>query len=532
MSQTAAGRYANLVSQRYVFLERARDCARVTIPTIMPPAGHGPTTKYPTPFQSMGARGLNNLASKLVLALLPPNSPFFRLVIDDFALEKITGQPGMRGEVDKALNKIERAVQTAVEANAVRTTAFEAFKQLINSGNVLCYLPPEGGMRAFRLDSYVVHRDPSGNVLEIVTEEDISPSVLPNVIRKVIRARKLAGNDGDKDGDESTEKTIKLYTWVRRTDKHWAVHQEVEGEVIPKSKGTYPLDKSPWMPLRWTKIDGEDYGRGLVEEYLGDLRSLEGLSQAIVEGSAAAAKMLFLVKPNGNTRIDTISKAPSGAVRAGNAEDVTVLQLNKHADFSVAQQTMQQIEERLSQAFMLAQSATRQAERVTAEEIRLMAGELEDSLGGVYSLMSQEFQLPLVNRLMHQMERQGKLPALPPGMIKPAITTGLEALGRGNDMTKLQRLLQNLEPLGPEQIAQRLNVGEYIKRVGTADGIEMDGLIYSDDQVQQNQQQAQMMEMVKQLGPQALNQAGGITQSLIDQHTKLNGQAAPQAGNG
>lgn len=527
MTQTAAGRYSQLVSIRYNALERARDCAKLTIPTLMPPAGHGPTTKYPTPFQSLGARALNNLASKLVLALLPPNSPFFRLVVDDFALEKMTGQPGMRGEVDKALNKIERAVQGAVEVNAVRTTSFDAFKQLINAGNVLLYLPPEGGMRYYKMDSYAVHRDPSGNVLEIITEEDISPSVLPIIIRKEIEAQHR--QDGTHKGDDSVEKTIKLYTWVRRTDKRWEVHQEVEGNVIPKSKGNYPLTKSPWMPLRWSKIDGEDWGRGLVEEYLGDLRSLEGLSQAIVEGSAAAAKMLFLVKPNGTTRIDTIAKAPSGAVRSGNAEDVTVLQLQKHADFQVAQSVIQDITERLSQAFMLAQSATRNAERVTAEEIRLMAGELEDSLGGIYSLMSQEFQLPLVNRLMHQMERQGKLPSLPEGMIKPAITTGMEALGRGNDMTKLQRLLQNLEPLG-DALATRLNVGEYIKRLGTADGIDMDGLIYTDDQVAQNAQQAQMMEMMKQLGPNAVNQAGGITQSLIDQKTAADGQAAPQAG--
>ena len=42
-------------------------------------------------------------------------------------------------------------------------------------------------------------------------------------------------------------------------------------------------------------VDGEDYGRGRVEEFLGDLQSLESLTQAITEGSAAAAKVVFLV---------------------------------------------------------------------------------------------------------------------------------------------------------------------------------------------------------------------------------------------
>ena len=50
--------------------------------------------------------------------------------------------------------------------------------------------------------------------------------------------------------------------------------------------------------LRFNSVDGEDYGRGRVEEFLGDLKTLEGLSQALVEGSAAAAKVIFLVSPS------------------------------------------------------------------------------------------------------------------------------------------------------------------------------------------------------------------------------------------
>ncbi|WP_416142518.1 portal protein [Escherichia coli] len=42
----------------------------------------------------------------------------------------------------------------------------------------------------------------------------------------------------------------------------------------------------------------------------------------------------------------------------------------------------------------------RTGERVTAEEIRYVASELEDTLGGVYSILSQELQLPLVRVLL------------------------------------------------------------------------------------------------------------------------------------
>jgi hypothetical protein len=498
MAQSAASRYTALEQARRPFLDRARDAATLTIPSLMPPDGHTGFTKLPTPFQGIGARGVNNLASKLLLALLPPNSPFFRLQVDDFTLEKMTKQKGMRAEVEKAFNMIERSVMGQIEAGAMRVTAFEALKHLINDGNALCFLPDDGGMKLFRLDRYVVVRDPMGNVLEIITKEDLAHDAMPPDVQQLLPA---------KENSKSHDAKCALYTWVRRAEdgKFWKVHQEVHDIIVPGSYGTYPIAKSPWLPLRWTKIDGEDYGRGYVEEYIGDLKSLEALSKAIVEGSAAAARVLFLVKPNGTTKMKDVTDAPNTAVRSGNADDVTVLQMQKFNDFKVAQGTAEAIERRVSMAFLLNSSVQRNGDRVTAEEIRYVASELEDGLGGVYSILSQEFQLPFVTRIMWQMERQKKLPALPRGLVRPVITTGLEALGRGHDLTKLDTLLQRLAPLGPEVISTYLNVGDYITRVGTSLGIDMGGLVASEEQVMASQQAAQARQLMEKLGPKGMD---------------------------
>jgi hypothetical protein len=200
-----------------------------------------------------------------------------------------------------------------------------------------------------------------------------------------------------------------------------------------------------------------------------------------------------------------VQDAPNTAVRAGKADDVTVLQMNKFNDFKVAQGVMESIEKRISMAFLLNSSVQRNGERVTAEEIRYVASELEDGLGGVYSILSQEFQLPFVTRIMWQMERQKKLPPLPKGLVRPVITTGLEALGRGQDLTKLDTLLQRIAPLGPEVISTYLNVGDYITRVGTSLGIDMAGLVASQEQVQASQQAAQARQMMEKLGPKGMD---------------------------
>jgi hypothetical protein len=497
MAITAAGRYSQLEAARRPFLDRGREAAALTIPSLLPPDGHTGSTKFKTPYQGIGARGVNNLASKLLLTLFPPNAPFFRYLIDDFMLEKLTKRPNMRAEVEKALGMMERAVMTEIEAKAHRVSAFETLKLLIATGNALAYIPPDSTMKVFRLDRYVAKRDPMGNVIEHITKETIAPDTLPEEY-----LQKLTGDVKSRvDKARAADKTLDLYTHVVLKGRHWVVYQEVMGIKVPGTNGTYPKDKSPWLALRFTKVDGEDYGRGYVEEYYGDLKSLEILTKAIVEGSAAAAKILILVNPNGTTSQKTVAEAPSGAVRSGNAADVTILQLDKYADFRIAKETMSEIGQRLAFAFLLNSAIQRGGERVTAEEIRFMAAELEDALGGVYSILSLEFQLPIVNRTMFNLETTGRLPTLPKGTVRPTITTGLEALGRGHDLNKLDLLIQRLQPLGAATIERYLVIPDYITRTATSLGIDTGGLVRSDAEVQERDKQAMMQAMAQQALP-------------------------------
>lgn len=512
-NQSCSGMYAKLETDRRTFLDRARECAELTIPSLLPKDGHSSASRLPTPWQGIGARGVNNLASKLLLALLPPNAPFFRLSIDDFTLEELTQQEGMRAKVEEGLNRIERSVMNEIEANAIRVGGFEALKQLLVTGNVLVYLPPEGGVRVFRMDRFVVRRDPMGNVLEIITKESVSVKTLDPEIQELLSAEKA---------DAAGKDNVDMYTHIYLEGKKWKVYQEVKSTRIPGSEGSYPLDKSPWVPVRFTKIDGENYGRGYVEEYLGDLKSLEGLTQSIVEGSAAAAKVLFLVNPNGVTTKEDLAKAPNGEFVDGVTTDVAALQLQKYNDFRVALETVNQINERLSFAFLLNSAVQRSGERVTAEEIRYMANELEAALGGIYSILSQEFQLPLVKRIMFQMERQKRLPTLPEGTVQPVIVTGLEALGRGNDLNKINMFLEAAAMVS--QLPPEINKSDALTRIGSSLGIDMKGLVKSPEEVAAEMQQQQQMAMMQQAMNPLINQGG----QLLKEGMSNAAEAAPQ----
>ena len=487
--QSIAKTYENMAADRESFLSRARSCAELTIPTLMPPEGHTGTTQFTTPFQSVGARGVNNLASKLLMTLLPPNQSFFRLTIDDFDLTELGGDA--RGKAEEALARIERSATQEVESKAIRVPTFEALKQLIVSGNVLVHMPPKSGMKVFRLDRYVIQRDTMGNLLKIIVKETIAYDALPKEVLEALMENPEYQVDTNK-------KECDIYTCIRRVGKKFEVHQEVHNIMIPSTKGSYTEDKLPWMALRFIAIDGQDYGRSFCEEIVGDLKSLESLTAAIVEGSAASAKLLFMVRPNGTTKARSIADAPNGAIISGAAEDVTTLQAQKFNDFRVAQETMNTISERLAYSFLLNSSVQRQAERVTAEEVRYMAQELETALGGIYSVLSQEFQVPLVNLLLSKMQKEGKMPKFPKDTLKPQIVTGLEALGRGQDLNKLNQFLSMLQPLGAEVIASELNISDYLDRLGASLGIDTQGLVKSEEQKMQEQQQQQEMMMQQQ----------------------------------
>jgi hypothetical protein len=501
MYQSAKSLYQQCESQRFNFLDRGREAAKLTIPHLLPPEGFHPTSRLETPYQGIGARGVNNLSSKLLLALFPANAPFFRLTMDQSELNKMEEEmqedaQGLRTELDRALAKIERSTTQSMEVEAYRVGLYECLRHLVVSGNALIYLPEQGGLRVFHLDRFVVKRDPMGNVTHIVVLETVAPTELPEEVRGEIKM-------------ESNEKTCDLYTAVvKQPDGKYKVWQEVKGVVLPESVGEYKEENLEWIPLRWSRIDGESYGRGFVEEYLGDLISLNGLSRAILEGSVAAAKLLFLVNPNGSTEIDEITDAPNGAVINGNREEIGTLQADKFNDFRVAQETMFKIEERLAHAFLLNSNVVRQAERVTAEEIRMLSQELEATLGGLYSLLSQELQLPLVTKTLNRLVKTKKIPKLPEGVVRPAITTGVDALGRGNDLNRLDLFLGGAQQVvGPQAIAQYVSVGEYFKRRATSLGVDPEGLVKTDEQIQQEMQQAQMAQMAQQLGPNAIKTA-------------------------
>jgi hypothetical protein len=503
---TAKAWYTQNESDRDNYEQEWRDASELTLPYIFPNEHTSGGEILPTPYNSVGPAAVNALASKLLLTLLPPTGVFFRLLPDkdliaDFDADQMK-------QVESELAQIEQEVVEYINIKAMRVPIYEAMKLLIVTGNVMLYKVPKGSFKVFNPYQYVVQRDYVGNVLTACIKETMDFTALPEKIQKQLDEEvadlSAIGSENSKD-----RKEVDIYTMILKTGSNkFKVWQEIMGVVLEGTEQDYNKEDLPYIILRWTSMANENYGRGLVQQYLGDLRSLEDLTQTIVEGAGVMAQVRFGLRPGSQLSIDDLNNAQNGEFVLGDLErEVTTLQVNKSVDLQVPLALMQQLEMRLSKAFLMLGGQIRDSERTTATEVRATVAELEATLGGTFTILAAEFQTPLVHLILKELN---------PDVLKvttPSITTGLSAVSREKDFNNLNTMLQAIAQLGPEAIAQYLDIPAYLSAVATSLGMKPDEIVKSEEQRQaeiQQQQAIQQQQLQAEAGKEvAVAQAKG-----------------------
>ena len=225
---TAKSRYDYLSSDRSQFLTEAEDAANLTLPYLI--RGHEEHSRgmkqLTTPWQSVGAKGVVALASKLSLSLVPPQTSFFKLQLDESQL----GQdfpPEVKSELDLSFAKIERTILDAIAASDDRVVIHQALQHLVVAGNALIFMSKEG-LKLFPLNRYVIERDGNGNVIEIVTRERINKKLVEKYLpdEEVIEEYESVVDETKID-----EQECDVYTHVTRDNNRLVWHQEVYDQI-------------------------------------------------------------------------------------------------------------------------------------------------------------------------------------------------------------------------------------------------------------------------------------------------------------
>ena len=239
--KSAQAIYDSLAGERNYWLDRARRSASLTIPYLIP-RSNSPSQEnmdsYVLPWNGIGQRGCNNLAAKLLMAILPPTEAFFRFTLDPIEMEKQEAamlEQGMppeeiasaKSEIDLTLNKLELSILRSIETSNDRVVVHEALLHLIVSGNCLTYVGDDG-LVCYPLNRYVLLRDPVGEPLVAVVCETMAIEQLPASIREELQKDddEYAGlvENTDPAPMGQPEKTVDLYTcikWTAETVEWW-----------------------------------------------------------------------------------------------------------------------------------------------------------------------------------------------------------------------------------------------------------------------------------------------------------------------
>jgi hypothetical protein len=439
-------------------ISRCEKYAGWTIPTVFPEDTLMEYDEMQLDYQSVGAQAVTNLSNKIMMALFQPSRPFFRMNLSQEQKQEVLSGGAEEAQIDAALAEAERAALHNLNATNARIIMHDVMQQLIITGNSLLHAPKGGDMTAYSVRDYCIKRDLRGRVIKIIIKETKSVSGLSDELQEIcIKEGYMAEDD------------VSIYTGAMRTgEDKFVVHQELEDlAYIHRKIGVYDKDSLPWIPLTWNLARGKDYGTGLVELYSGDFHKLSTLAQAINDYSLVITDVKNLVNPAGMTDVREITEAPSGAYVHGREEDIFVHQPQVGGATDFLENQFDKTARRIGAAFLLNSAVTRDAERVTAQEIRMQAQELESSLGGVYSRLATELQLPLAKRLLKDLDPIFK-------DIEPVIVTGLESLSRNSELDNFRAFMQDMVALAdvPEEVKLWMNFENVIATLGTGHGVD------------------------------------------------------------
>ena len=472
-------------------LTRCERYAGWTLPNIFPDDPLNEYDEMQNDYQSVGAQSVINLANKIMMALFQPSKPFFRLNLTQEQQQEVVDSGFDAKDIDKKLADAEREAMRELEKLNSRVVLTEAITHLIITGNALVYMPEEGNLQYYSLRDYTLKRDLRGNLVKLIMREVKSVSGLSDELAA------LAQSEGYEDADE-----VSIYTCVQRVGKDkFLVWQELEDMCYcHKQIGVYKESELPWIPLAWNLCRNKDYGTGLVENYAGDFHTLSTLAEAILDYTVVATDIKILVDPTGQTDVRQITEAASGDYVHGKEEDIFVHAANVSNITDFLTRQFESVERRIARAFLLNSSVTRDAERVTAEEIRMQAHELEGSLGGVYSRLAVELQQPLAARQLEKIDPIFK-------EVEPVIITGLESLSRNSELDRFRLFLQDLALLAelPEQTQKLLDMEATIGVLGAGHGVDYEKVLKDEKQIK-----ADEAAEADQLADAAGKEAGAI----------------------
>lgn len=511
VKDTGRGWWDSMTMDRSSMLRRKEAQAAATIPTTLPDENYQVRNEALTNgSSSLGNQGATNIVNKLMLAMFAPGVTFMKLELAPKLKAKFLEQLQLQDDslLTDVMAEGEREAIRVLEQSGSRPALYEGLAALVCVGDVLMDLSDKDIISFLSLRDYAVERNRRGLMLRLVFREITRVQDLEESAQDEYRRAVPACKPRDK---------VTIYTTVRYVRGMYRSTVFVEDvELSAKHSGKWKPENMPYRALTWRLPLGQDYGVSLAEDYSNDLGTHDVVSEALADGAILASQFRWACNPSGITQPEDVQKGSNGDVIPADPKDLSLI----FAQIGAQLQSITAIEEiysrRIGRGFLMNSAVTRNSERTTAEEVRIQAIELEQSLGGVYSRLAIDMQGPISRWMLRKADIQVR-----GTKIEPTIITGLDALSRTAELQRMMGFLQDVTTLSsiPTETREMLNEQPIISDMAAGRGVNRTKYVASTDVVAQrrndraqSQANQQAVEAGVTAGADAAVQQAGATQ--------------------
>lgn len=156
------------------------------------------------------------------------------------------------------------------------------------------------------------------------------------------------------------------------------------------------FEENPYVVARWSKISGETYGRSPGMKALSDVKMLNAMMKVVIQAGQVSVAPPVQVPDDGVLLPIKLNPLGVNMYRAGSKDRIEPINLNARPDFGL--DLIENVRERIRQAFFIDQLQLREGPQMTATEVMQRTEEQLRLMSPLMGRQHHEFLEPIVQR--------------------------------------------------------------------------------------------------------------------------------------
>lgn len=490
-------------------------------------------------YDSTAIQSTQSFASKLQNKLTPPFEDWFALKMGPLLKKMTKGNPQRENQISTKLDDITEMINQVFNLGSFNQAMHEFYLDLATGQGAL--LVQSGNSLDRPVKFTAVNRAD-------YAIQDGAYNEIKSVYRKMkVKGREIKKQWSDADLGENLKKEIDNDEDCEY--EFWEITYEAEREdasspndtvwyydVIWKDGGekeendkrivSREYKSNPWIITRWSKLAGEEEGRGPLLNALPDIKTLNKVMELTLKNASLAIGGAYTVANDGVVNPDNIKIRPGAIIpvaRNGGPNGPSIAPLQSNRDFDVGQIVANEL--RGSIKNMLYDSAIPEQRGKTpnsATEVAQSVENLQKEIGGSFGRLFKELIVPLVQRTSDILYANGMID-LPTKVDTLGIRLQVKSpLAKGQNLDDLRNVTRWVQLIkqtaGPKAMITKGKPDEIIDYYGEKLGVpkkliknekEQKAIMQKMQQMAQKAQQAKQQSQQGQQGQPQPNQTGG-----------------------